>query len=56
MRLVFCIAGRAPNDLDDFGKAGPITHGQSVFAPNPVKAFLGHSQRDDDVHVSHGLS
>jgi len=30
---------------------GAIADRQRMFAPDPVKAFLGHAERDDDVHV-----
>ena len=45
------IAGCSADDLHDFGKAGAVAHCQRMFAPDPVKAFLRHAQRDDDVDV-----
>ena len=45
------VTGGAADNLHDFSQAGAVTDGQRVFAPNPVKAFLGHSEGDDDVHM-----
>lgn len=45
------IAGCAADDLHHLCKAGAVSHGQGVFAPNPVEPFLRHAQRDDDVHM-----
>ena len=48
--FAWCVASGAADDLDHFGQAGAITDGECVVAPNPVEAFLGHAQRDNDVH------
>src|SRR3546814_3348382 len=45
------VAGGATDDLHDLGQAGPIADRQRMFAPNPVKAFLRHAERDDDVNM-----
>ena len=50
-RLAGCVAGGAADDLDDLGEARSIADSQRVLAPNPVKAFLGHAERDDDVDI-----
>ena len=51
VRLARRVAGRATDDLHDLREAGAIADRQRVLAPNPVKALLGHPQRDDDVHM-----
>jgi hypothetical protein len=45
------VAGRAADDLDDLGEARSVSNRQRVLTPNPVKAFLRHAKRDDDVDM-----
>ena len=49
--LAIGVAGGAANDLHDLGQAAAVANGQRVFAPDPVKALLGHAQGNDDVHM-----
>ena len=42
--LARCVAGRAPNDLNDFSQARPIADRQRVIAPDPVEAFFRHAE------------
>ena len=42
---------RAADDLHDLGQARPVTNRQRMLAPDPVEPFLGHAERDDDVHM-----
>ncbi|MNN08175.1 hypothetical protein D3C81_1210250 [compost metagenome] len=49
--LAWRVAGGAADDLHNLSKAGAVSHGQRVFAPDPVEAFFGHAQRNDDVDV-----
>src|SRR5262249_2616797 len=45
------VAGGAADNLHDLGQARSITDGQRVLAPDPVEAFLRHTEGDDDVHM-----
>ncbi|GCD60509.1 hypothetical protein NBRC3278_3407 [Acetobacter pasteurianus NBRC 3278] len=45
------ITGSTTNDLNDFGQAGTVSDRQRLLTPDPVKPFLGHTQRNDDVHM-----
>ena len=49
--LSWCIAGGATNDLNDLRQAGAVSDRQCLLTPDPVKPFLGHPQRNDDVHM-----
>ena len=51
VELVWCIACCASDDLDDLSQAGAVTDRQGMFTPNPVEAFLGHPQGNDDINV-----
>ena len=50
--LAFSIARGTADDLYDLGQAATVADGKRVFAPYPVKTFLRHAQRNDDIHVS----
>ena len=49
--LAGCVAGGTANDLHNFGEAAAVSDGERVFAPDPIEAFLGHAESDDDVDV-----
>ena len=51
VRFAFGVAGRASDNLDDFRHGVAVSDRQNVLAPNPVEAFLGHAERDDDVKI-----
>lgn len=40
-----------PMILHDLGEAGAVADGQRVFAPDPIKALLRHTERNDDIHM-----
>lgn len=39
------------SDLDDLRQAGAVADRQGVLAPDPIEAFLGHAEGDDDIYV-----
>ena len=51
MRLSFAVTGCPAYDLHNFRQRRTVADGQHMFAPRPVKTFLGHAERNDDVHL-----
>ncbi|MNL11446.1 hypothetical protein D3C87_1322830 [compost metagenome] len=49
--LALGITRGAANDLYNFGQARTVADGQRMLAPDPIKAFLCHTQCDDHIHV-----
>src|SRR4051812_20318520 len=50
MLLAGAVAGDSANNLDDLGEGRPVADGEGVLGEGPVEPFLGHPERDDDVH------
>ncbi|GCD64299.1 hypothetical protein NBRC3278_3392 [Acetobacter pasteurianus NBRC 3278] len=50
-RLTRRITGSTTNDLNDLRQARTVSDRQRLLTPDPVKPFLGHPQRNNDVHM-----
>ena len=49
--LSFAVTGCPADALHNFRQGRTVADGQHMFAPRPVKDFLGHAERNDDAHL-----
>src|SRR5262249_55643488 len=45
------VTSRAADDLHDLSETRSVANRQGMLTPNPVEAFLGHAEGDDDVYM-----